>query len=210
MAFLRTIAQPDHPFAAPAKMIRDLFEGLFGNGGELPVLTVQQLPVEIELPGTKQKLTQNRLPPISIILLHQKTIPEIPRVPPIGKDVFGGIGPSEPRRVLIEVPRLSDQIQRNIRQGNILLQNGPIPRPFAVPMSQDQGIIRQMKRILNMCRITHLTYALIRQEDHRRSDDDRPYHSRVHTKKTPHPGWKHGYICSPPPRYSRLPSGVYR
>jgi hypothetical protein len=48
---------------------------------------------------------------------------------------------------LIKIPGLANQIQRNIGKGYILLQDRTMPGPFAVAMSEDQGIVGQMKDI---------------------------------------------------------------
>jgi hypothetical protein len=45
---------------------------------------------------------------------------------------------------LIKIPRLTDQIKRDIRQRDILLQDRAMTGPFAIAMTQDQRIITQV------------------------------------------------------------------
>ena len=56
------------------------------------------------------------------------------------------------RRILKEIPCLPDEVKSNIGNGDILLQDGTMPRPFAVAMTQDQYVIRQVQSILQKCR----------------------------------------------------------
>src|ERR1700677_144538 len=97
-------------------MIRNLFDGFLGNGGQVPVPAVLQPLVEIILPGTEQELTQDRFPPVPVFLLHQQTIPEIPTIPPVCQLIFRNLAPPPPeiaraplidqsRRMLIQIPR---------------------------------------------------------------------------------------------------------
>jgi hypothetical protein len=46
-------------------------------------------------------------------------------------------------RDLERARRLTQQIERDVREGDVFLENGPVSAPFGEPMSEDQPVIAE-------------------------------------------------------------------
>jgi len=51
--------------------------------------------------------------------------------------------------ILIEIPCLANEIKRNVGDRNILFQDRPVATPFTVAMTENEGIVRQVTRVID-------------------------------------------------------------
>ena len=78
---------------------------------------------------------------MTVLLFHKQTIQEFTWTSEIREIVFSSSVAPDAGGKRIEVACLANQIKCNIRQRNILLQNGPVTCPLAVAVAQYQCIV---------------------------------------------------------------------
>ena len=64
------------------------------------------------------------------------------RITKVSQAVFGGAIAYEDRSVLVEHARLANQVQAHIGHGNVFFEHGPVAAPFAIALSQYDGVVR--------------------------------------------------------------------
>src|SRR4051794_33356052 len=95
------------------------------------------------MPGVEQELPRHGEGKIAISLLEQQEIAKFPDVPQIGELVSVALpglylaGEGQPQL------RLTDQVERHIRERQILLKNWPVPAPFGHAMAENEAIVAQ-------------------------------------------------------------------
>src|SRR6218665_203755 len=95
----------------------------------------------------EEKLSQNGLCPISLWQFNEQAVLKFPRIAQIGKRILCGAVVLQFSGILIEVTSLPDQVERNICDGDILLQYRSMPAPFAVAMTEEESGICQVKSV---------------------------------------------------------------
>ena len=82
-----------------------------------------------------QALTNQCVAPVSIRLLHHAMVVEITHVAQVGDVIFRHVIANQFSCVLVILPGQTNQIQRDVAQGNVLFQDGSVTAPFRQAMT---------------------------------------------------------------------------
>ena len=89
--------------------------------------------------GVEQELAHQRVAEVAVRALDEQQVAEVPGVAQVGEVVGGAAlaldlgGEAEPHL------RLADQVERDVGEGDVLLERGGVAAPFGDAVAEDQG-----------------------------------------------------------------------
>ena len=101
------------------------------------------------LPGAEQILAHDGISPVAARVFCEQHVAETCGIAVVGQCVFRSVAAFERCGVLIEIAGLANEVKGNIGDGDILLQHGAMAAPFAVAVTEDQGVISQVAGIVD-------------------------------------------------------------
>src|SRR6202023_2905950 len=122
MTLLGSVAEAHEPAAAEAMVITGFLERLGGDGGETCVRGRQQALVDLKLPGIEQPLAHDRVAKVAVRLLGKCQVGKLRRITQEGQRVLVTPPALELARVREQQPRLSDQIEGEVSELEVLLE----------------------------------------------------------------------------------------
>ncbi len=131
------------------------------------------------MPRIEVKLPRSRHAVIAIRLLDQQNISEIACVTQKRQLVFIAARTVHLACVRQPKPRVTQQIERNIRQRNIFFEHRPVAAPLRQALAEDQAVIPEAQEIFKQSLIgshigsQRLEVSLLRQELHKTPDGGR-------------------------------------
>ena len=146
VGLLGALAQTQGPLGGVVLVVLDLLERLVRDGGQGLVLRLHQTAVQLVLVVGEDQLLDDRLGEVAVLLLHQTAGAELVLVTEVGQIILGlapggaGVGQEE--------PRVAEQVQPDVAQGDVLLQLRCTGDPPAQALGQHQGVVTQVQRVV--------------------------------------------------------------
>ena len=81
--------------------------------------------------------------------LDQRVVAELVRVAEIGQLVFRAITALQRGGQLVEQARLAYQVEADVGQGDVLLEDGPVPAPLGIALTKDQSIVGEVQQVVD-------------------------------------------------------------
>ena len=75
---------------------------------------------------------------------EQRVVAKRVRIAKVGQRVLGGIAADAARGLLVEQPRLADQVETDVGHRDVFFEDRPVAAPLGVALSEDQRIIGKM------------------------------------------------------------------
>ena len=143
-----------------AQVVAGFLGALGGDGSQLRVLRILQRAPYLVHQCRVQKVAHDGdgVVPLgghagregrAVRQFDQHVITKLRGFAQIGQRVFRVAFFHQRRGMLVQQPRLPNQIQTNIRQRNVLLQHRAVPTPLGVALSEDQRVVRQMQQVID-------------------------------------------------------------
>src|SRR6188768_244050 len=104
---------------------------------------MRQAPVQRELPGIEQELANDRVAEVAVRLLDQRQVEVLRLLAPIRERILAATLALELARVRQEEPSLAEEVERDVREPEILLERRRVPDPFAEPLREHQVRVGQ-------------------------------------------------------------------
>ena len=82
--------------------------------------------------------------------LEQGVVAKKMRITKVRQTVFGRAIPYEGCRLLVQHARLANQVQAHIGHGNVFFEHRTVAAPFAIALSQYDGVVRQMQQVVDV------------------------------------------------------------
>ena len=149
VTFLGSIPEPRDPFARMPDMISNFLESFGGNPRELPILRRLKLFENVIAVHIEKELSHHRECKISLWKLDELNVPILDSFPEVRKLIFVAAlalcfsGEAQEQR------RLSDQIQRDIRESDVLFENWTMTAPLGQTVAQHQAIVAESQEIFD-------------------------------------------------------------
>jgi len=131
MAFFAAVAQCDHCAGRAFNVILYLFQRFGGNRGDPFIRAADQLAQQFHVIGIKQKLPHHCLAKIPIWTFNQNRISKIPCITQHRQIIGAAPCAFDLGRKSQPHLRLSQEIKRNVGQGDIFFDNRRMTTPFA-------------------------------------------------------------------------------
>src|SRR5258707_10315039 len=128
-------------------MIANLFPGLCGDRSQALVERGRQTLVELELECIYQYLPDNGLTKIAVRLLRQNRVEIGALLAQVSELVFVAAATFDLAGVAQEQPCLTDQVERNIGEPQILFERGSVAHPFTQTLPQHQAQVTEPQHI---------------------------------------------------------------
>ncbi len=147
MTLFGSVAQLHHPLAAVAQMIPVLLHGLRRQRGKPGMRALLQRVEKMHAERVEEKLAGNRISEVPDRELGETHIPERDGVAKVGEIVGSSsraLGfPGELQRAR----RLADEVERDVRQRDVLLQNRPVAAPLGETMAEYEPVVANAQQI---------------------------------------------------------------
>jgi len=96
-----------------------------------------------------EELSHDRVAKVFIGLLYQEQIQVFVFIPQHGKLIFIGFLSRHRSNVLIQQSCLTDEVERNISQRDILFEYRAMAAPFAEALAEDEGIVSEVEEVFD-------------------------------------------------------------
>ena len=80
---------------------------------------------------------------------EQRVVAELVRVAEVGQLVFSCVAALERGDQLIEHPGLADQVEADIRQGDVFLEDRAMAAPFGIALAEHQRVVGEMQQVID-------------------------------------------------------------
>ena len=108
---------------------------------------------QFQLPCIDEKLADDGVTEINVRLLDQAKIAELGRVTKEGKIVLSAPLSLDTARIRQQVPRLTDEIEADVGERQILLQRRRVSYPFTQTLGEDEACVTELKRVAKQQRV---------------------------------------------------------
>ena len=144
--FVGAEGQAQHPLLGVVDVVRDLFHGLRGDGGEGRVGAGDEPRVErLEVEGGEE-LARDRVGEVAVGLLEQPGAAELGLVAPVGQVVFAATGCRA--GIVQQRACVPQQIESDVAERDVLFELGGAADPPAELLRQNQRIVAEPERVL--------------------------------------------------------------
>jgi hypothetical protein len=150
MRLLGAVAEPHGPVGCVLQVVARLLQTLACDRPELRVGRPGQRRPKRSLERREQEVAQDRPSEVAVRQLDDREVAEL------------GLVAQERELVLVAPPafqsagmreqqaRLADQVQRDVRQRDVLLDHGPVAAPLGEPLPEDERRIRDAHHVLDV------------------------------------------------------------
>jgi hypothetical protein len=137
-------------------VVARFLDRLAGDGGKLGVARIAQaLPHQLE-PGGQRQVAQHGEGEVAARQLGQGRVAVVDLIAQEGELVFVPARAAALATVLAgqgqQRPRLTDQVERHVRQRDVLLEDGPVAAPLAEALAEDQAGVAKAQQIVQLGR----------------------------------------------------------
>ncbi len=147
MTLLGSVAQFHHPLAAVAQVIPVLLHCLRRQSGKPRVRAFLQRVEKVHAECVEEKLPGNRISEVPDRELGETHVPERDGVPKVGKIVGSSSRALGFSGELKSARRLTDEVEGDVRQSDVLLQNRPVPAPLGKAMTEYEPVVADAQQI---------------------------------------------------------------
>src|SRR3984893_11153434 len=162
VTLLGSVAEAYEPAAAEALVIAGLPERLGGDGAESPVRGPLQALVDLKLPGIEQPLAHHRMAKVAVWLLGECQVGKLRRITQKGQRVLVTPAALELARVGEQQPRLSDQIEGEVGEPQVLLERRRVTHPLAEALPEHETRVTEAQNVVKV-RLLLCRVALVRR-----------------------------------------------
>src|SRR4029079_8921704 len=140
VALVGPSAERHDPLRAVADMVPRLLERLGRNPREIGVAALLQRIHLQQRVDAEQKLPDDGEAEITLGELQHQRVAKVDRVAEIGERVLVSSLPFHGRRELEEQARLADQVERDVGEGDVLLEDRSMAAPLGQPVSEHESV----------------------------------------------------------------------
>ncbi len=143
MALLGAVPEPEDPLLGVVAVVGHLLDGLGRQWGERAVPGRQPLVQQVLVDG-EVELPDDGVGEVPVGLLDQLEVAEGALLAEVGQLVLVA-GERE------QHPRLSQQVQGDVGEGDLLLQNGGVAGPLPQPVREHQRVVAEGECCVHRC-----------------------------------------------------------
>jgi hypothetical protein len=100
----------------------------------------------------EQKLANNRVPEVALGQLDHQCVPILAIGAQIGERILISPLGFNLARALQEQVRFANEVERDVRERDVLFENRTMSAPLAQPMAEDEPIVTEPKQVLEKVR----------------------------------------------------------
>jgi hypothetical protein len=148
-AFLGPVAEPHHPVAAAAQVIVDLLQRLRRDPGDPRVGRARQAREQQVVEHVEIELARDRHREVAVRLLEEQQVAEGAGIAQVRELVLVAAAAFDLARERQPHPRLAEQVERDIADGELLLDRRTVADAFGQPVAEDEAVVAQAQQVID-------------------------------------------------------------